>query len=363
MRHLMMDKDAIDRVSRKALIMMSQRKIPISPENYSVWFEYFSGFDKELKGEIDQIINENGNFSEEINDSLYRKYFGKDANLRLIEDAHKGIQKILKDVLEEILITQETTTDYHDKLNNFTKQLDDATDLNGVRHIVANLVISTVEVIQAGEKIKAKMEETTKTSKILKFELEKAQEEMLIDPLTRLYNRRAFNRKIEEYMKLFQKEGTSFSVVMIDIDHFRQFNDQHGHQLGDHTLQFVGSLLLQELKGRDFVARYGGEEFVILLQSTSIANTYIVANNIRKRLDGIKLQHVKTAKIIGKITISAGVSIINKEDTMESLVQRADNALYYAKQDGRNNVKSELDIAFNNDSKRRRAPSTVKYIE
>jgi diguanylate cyclase len=362
MRHFLMDKDAIDSVSRKALIMMSQHKIPISPENYSVWFDYFSGFNKALGREIDQIINKNGKFSEEINDSLYKKYFGKDANLRLIEDAHKGIQKILKDVLEEILITQETTADYHSKLNNFTKQLDEATDLHGVRHIVANLVISTVEVIQAGEKIKAQMEETTKTSKILKLELEKAQEEIFIDPLTGLHNRRAFDRKIEEYMNLFHDEGTFFSIVMIDIDHFRQFNDQHGHLLGDYTLKFVGSLLLQELKGRDFVARYGGEEFVILLEDTSIANTYSVADNIRKRLDGIKLQHVKTGEIIGKVTISAGVTSIQNGDTIESLVQRADNALYCAKQDGRNNVKSDQDLTPNIDPKKRRVPSAVKYI-
>lgn len=363
MRHFTMDKDTINSVSRKALIMMSQHKIPLTPENYTVWFDYFSGFNKELEKEINHIINMNGKFSDEANDSIYKKYFGKDTNLRLIEDAHKGIQKILKDVLEEILITQETTVDYHSKLNNFTKQLDDATDFDGVRHIVADLVISTVEVIKAGEKIKAQMEETTKTSKILKLKLEKAQEEIFIDPLTGLHNRRAFDRKIEEYVNLFHEKGTSFSIVMIDIDHFRQFNDQHGHQLGDHTLKFVGSLLLQELKGRDFVARYGGEEFVILLEKTSMANAYSVADVIRKRLDGIKLQHVKTGKIIGKITISAGVSSIQSYDTIESLVQRADNALYCAKQDGRNNVKSDQDLITNIDSKRRKVPSSVKYIE
>ena len=150
---------------------------------------------------------------------------------------------------------------------------------------------------------------------------------------------------------------------MIDIDYFKRFNDQHGHLLGDQVLKFMGSLFSKELKGRDFVARYGGEEFVILLGTTSLENAFIVADKIRKSLDGIKLKYVKTGQVLGKVSISAGVAAIREDDTAESLLKRADDALYLAKQAGRNNVKSESDLPDRDGLKETMTPSMVEFLK
>jgi diguanylate cyclase len=335
-----LDREAITVVVKKVLPVMRQRNIPASPDNYFIWFEYVIGDNKELVEDINRIIKEGGIFSEEVNNALYQKYFGKDKGLKLIEDT----QKILGEFLDEILYTNNFTSDYRNKLKGFTTQLEKVNDLEEVQKVVADMMLVTVEVIKASEQLKERLDETTSKSENLEKELEKAQLEILIDSLTEMYNRKAFDKKLCEFMDVFQKEKKFFSLIMIDIDHFKHFNDHYGHQLGDQVLKFMGSFLSKELKGKDFAARYGGEEFTILLMGTSVENAYTVADNLRKNLSGVQLKYVKTGQVLGKITISAGIAAIREGDTPESLVHRADKALYLAKQNGRNNVKTENDI-------------------
>ena len=357
------DRDTVTNVAKKALVMMSQREIPLYPENYIVWFDHCIGVNKDLNADIDRIMKEGGQFSEEVNIDLYRRHFGKDARLAPVQDAQREIQEILQNVLEEILRTQDLTSDYRDRLNVFMSKLGEARDLNDIHKVVSDLMLVTVEVIKASEDLKERLAETIIKSENLLIDLEKAQQEVLIDPLTLLNNRKAFDREIATYLKAFQEEGRSFSVVMMDIDFFKLFNDQHGHLLGDQILIFMGTHLPKELKGKDFVARYGGEEFVILLSGTALENACIVADNIRKSLANVQLKYVKTGQYLGKITISAGVSTVWEGDTVESLIKRADNSLYLAKQSGRNNVKSELELPPHNENPKTEAPSVVEFLK
>jgi diguanylate cyclase len=361
MRHHI-DQDTATTVAKKALMMMSQREIPLYPENYCVWFDYCIGANKDLDADVNRIIKEGGQFSEDVNLDLYRRHFGKDTRLDLVQDVQREIQEILKSVMDEILRTQDFTSDYRDKLKGFKTQLQEARDLEEIHRVVADLMMATVEVIKASEELKERLAETTVKSENLQRDFEKAQQEIFIDPLTLLSNRKAFDREISTYLKAFQEEGRSFSVVMMDIDFFKRFNDQHGHQMGDQVLMFMGTHLSKELKGRDFVARYGGEEFVILLSGTSLKNACIVADNIRKSLDGVQLKYVKTGQALGKIAVSSGVSTVREGDTMESLVKRADDAMYLAKQSGRNNIKSELEL-LHNKKPETEAPLIVEFLK
>lgn len=356
------DQDTVTPVAKKVLLLMSQHSIPLYPENYLVWFDYVIGVNKALTEDINRLMNDGKAFSEEINHELYKKHFGNDGRFKQIEDAQQEVRKLLQDILEEVLHTQDFTSDYRDKLGGFTQELQDATDLEKIRQIVANLMQVTVEVIKTGEEMQERLKETTHKSEELQKELVKAQQEILIDPLTTLYNRKAFDKKIMTYIETFQQERKIFSMVMLDIDFFKQFNDEHGHLMGDQVLKYMGAMLTKELKGKDFVARYGGEEFAILLAGTPAQSAFVVADNIRQSLDGVQLKYVRTGQVLGKITISAGVSSIRRDDTVESLVKRADDALYLAKQCGRNLVKSEQDIMPDpDDTPVRVKPSLVKF--
>jgi diguanylate cyclase len=340
-----MPKELVAQVAKNVLIALAERKIPLYPENYLVWFDYYLGINRELVEDVNLHIEKEIPFSEEINKELYLKHFGPEKNAELLESAQKEIQQLLKEVLDEILYTQNFTSEYREKLKQVTVEIEEAKEMSEIRKVVSDLMHATVEVIQASEYLKERLEDTTRKSEVLQRELNKAQQENLFDQLTGLYNRKAFEKRIREYLKTFKNGGKLFSVVMFDIDHFKQFNDQHGHQLGDQVLRFVGAFLNKELKGKDFAARYGGEEFVILLVGTAADKAVIVANNIRKSLADVQLRHVKTGTVLGRVTISAGVSAVREDDKVESLVKRADDALYLAKQSERNNVKSEMDLS------------------
>jgi diguanylate cyclase len=363
MRHHI-DKDNVNAVARKVLMMLSEYKISLYPENYLVWFDYVIGANKDLEKDINRIISDGKCFSDEINEELYLKHFGNDdSQLRLVATAQKEIQKILKDVLDEILYTHHFTADYRDKLEGFTAQLKEEKELDEIHEIVSEIIHVTVEVIQASEQLKEHLEETASKSEKLQHELKRAQHEILIDPLTSLYNRKAFDKQISNFMKTFQDEGKLFSLVMIDIDHFKKFNDQHGHLMGDQVLKFMGRLLSKELKGKDYVGRYGGEEFYILMEDASMDNAFIVAEKIRKSLTGFQLKYVETGQALGRITISAGVAAVKNNDTAESLIKRADDALYLAKQSGRNSVKSERDLPPGYETGKAMASLEVKLLK
>jgi diguanylate cyclase len=358
------DKDNIAPVARKVLQMMSQYEISLSPENYLVWFDYVIGVNKELEKDINQIIHDGNLFSDEINNELYRRHFDNDdSRLKIVANVQKEIQNILKDILDEILYSHDFTSDYRDKLEAFTAQLKEEKELYEIHEIVSNIMHVTVEVIQASEQLKAHFEETTSKSKKLQQELDRAQHELLIDPLTSLYNRKAFDKKMSDFIKAYQDEGKIFSLVMIDIDYFKKFNDQHGHLLGDQVLKLMGRLLSKELKGKDFVGRYGGEEFFILMEDASLYNAVIVTDKIRKSLTSVQLKYVETGQILGKVTISAGVAAMRDNDTAESLIKRADDAMYMAKQSGRNNVKSELDMPLGHETGETKTPLAVKFLK
>jgi len=173
---------------------------------------------------------------------------------------------------------------------------------------------------------------------------EKSQEELKLlastDPMTKLYNRRYFSKISEHVIDLAKRDKTLASVIMLDIDKFKNINDTYGHNIGDEVIINL-SVQLQELtRDSDVICRYGGEEFVILLPDTGSEGALVIAEKIREKVELLSLNIDKVKNL--KYTISIGVSEVNisKDLNIEESLNRADEALYRAKQDGRNRVKS-----------------------
>jgi diguanylate cyclase (GGDEF)-like protein len=163
----------------------------------------------------------------------------------------------------------------------------------------------------------------------------------IIDGLTGLFNIRHFKRVLEsEVMMASTDPQISFVILMSDIDHFKQFNDSYGHQVGDLVLRETASVLKNSVRHSDVVARYGGEEMIILLRGTGLKEGLIVAEKLRKNVES---RDVKDASSSYKITISIGVAAFKAGDDVEKLIKRADDALYKAKATGRNRVCSILE--------------------
>jgi diguanylate cyclase (GGDEF)-like protein len=158
-----------------------------------------------------------------------------------------------------------------------------------------------------------------------------------IDRMTRLYVHHFFLERLEEEIKRSQRYGTSLSLLMCDIDHFKNFNDTYGHQQGDLILKELGALLKKGLRKMDIPARYGGEEFALVLPETSVENAKLVASRLRKAVESHEFQGQDKPL---HVTISIGVAEFGSERdrTREELIRRADKALYGAKNNGRNRV-------------------------
>jgi diguanylate cyclase (GGDEF)-like protein len=168
--------------------------------------------------------------------------------------------------------------------------------------------------------------------KELKRANERLEQQATTDPLTGLYNRLKFKEALETEMKRSERYESPFSLIMIDIDHFKMINDTFGHTIGDQALQEIAGLIRENVRSHEVVSRWGGEEFMIIAPNITLEETVSLTNRIRSTIE--RSEFAKA----GKVTCSFGVTGFIKGDTVEDLIKRADDALYLAKQKGRNRV-------------------------
>ena len=157
------------------------------------------------------------------------------------------------------------------------------------------------------------------------------------DPLTGMFNRRYMEETLEREVLRASRNNEPVGVIMLDIDHFKLFNDTFGHQAGDVLLQSLGHLMLTHVRGEDVACRYGGEEFILLLPGSSLEKTRLRAEELREKVHYMNV--IYQGQSLGTITLSFGVSVFPEHgSTQESLIQTADEALYRAKKEGRDRV-------------------------
>ncbi len=155
------------------------------------------------------------------------------------------------------------------------------------------------------------------------------------DTVTGVGNRAAMDNALEQELDLALRHGTTLSAMMLDIDHFKQINDSYGHAAGDTVLRRVADSMVECVRRSDIIYRYGGEEFVILLRNTRALGASLLAERIRQ---SVEAAHFRYEDYTIQVTISAGLSSIRQDDTAKSLLDRCDQALYQAKEGGRNRI-------------------------
>jgi diguanylate cyclase (GGDEF)-like protein len=158
------------------------------------------------------------------------------------------------------------------------------------------------------------------------------------DSMTKLYNRRHFTQLANQTINLAQRNNQQITVIMLDIDKFKNINDTYGHQIGDEVIIALANILKENTRKSDIVCRYGGEEFSIILPNASLTNTQKIAENIRQKTEDFILKTTENSKL--NFTISLGIAELSlqEENRLKKALQEADNALYKAKKSGRNKV-------------------------
>lgn len=161
------------------------------------------------------------------------------------------------------------------------------------------------------------------------------------DPLTKTSNRAAFDDSLQREIQLAHRNATHLSIIFFDIDHFKNINDTYSHECGDIALASAANCIKEAVRGSDMVFRYGGEEFVILLSDTPLEGAKVIADRIRQHVEKHTIAYDRN---IIKLTASLGVSSLKGNDNIDSLINRADNAMYRAKNNGRNQVQLESSV-------------------
>ncbi|MGP0172169.1 GGDEF domain-containing protein [Pseudomonas sp. NCHU5208] len=324
---------------KQAVPLMVRHDIPPSPVHYALWYTYCRGENPDLNKRLDRIVEDFDAFPGEVARRLFREHIIHGE----LEEARAGQQQVIElvddiegDVSRSVASSQHYQLSLAQGLSALHAPLIE--DLPGV---IGELQESTQQMQDQQQQLLYKLRAAQNEIQHLRSQLERAQLAATLDSLTHLLNRQAFTRLLEQAL---HESTAGLSLIMLDIDHFKQFNDQYGHPLGDRVLQHVGRLLRENLPDRAFAARYGGEEFCVVLrdcQSLEAARHF--AEHLRNKMHGLRVKVRSTDQVLDSITASFGFALAMAGDGLESLLTRADDALYQAKRNGRNQVHPNID--------------------
>lgn len=254
-----------------------------------------------------------------------------EANGRDLQRAHRVATE-----LDSITAEVGRSIDSHaDQVRRLDERLREESQSAGEgRGPLTDLVVGVVgELLTANGRLSSALAQSRAELADRLDELNEHRQQALTDPLTGLPNRRAFDDRLRDGIEGWRKRRSAFSLMMIDVDHFKRFNDQHGHQAGDAALRAVADALRGALRNHDLVARYGGEEFAVILPFTTLE---LAGPAVAKALEAVATADIATPTGRVQATASIGLAAVMPQDSGETVVERADEALYAAKRGGRN---------------------------
>ncbi len=330
----------VELITERALALLKQHNIPSTPDNFAVWYCYVDKSRPELVAHLDQLIKESQVFTEALCTELYWKYIGSDIQETLLSTSSE-LQRIVNHASDNISAAGSFLSDYNHDLNTKSQSLDETKDTFTIKGFVAGLISLTQAAASKAAKTHRSLTVLNEDISELKLQVAQLTAEAYLDPLTTVANRRHFDKTLANLVRTGRAVGTHFSLLIIDIDDFKLFNDKYGHKVGDLVLRFMGKSLTKYTKGQDVVARYGGEEFAVLLPDTGCQNAEIFANQLREKIGKHQLTIGKNKRSIGTIKVSIGIAEFRDLDSEDSLFDRADKCLYLAKSQGKNCVVSE----------------------
>ena len=332
-------KDRSAELLRQAIPMMAQHPAPLHPITYAVWYDYLAGRNAGLKAEMDAVNSRHVPLGNELVHALYRRHILESA----AQAAHK-ISEDLRAVIEEVGSTAAKTGE---RVSEFTASLQEKSDRIASLGMPADLGTEIDALLtdsrDTGASLSSLMQRLhSATAELaqLRRQLDEAREQAKLDALTGVANRRGFDEAMQALLHGHKSGDSCPSVMMIDLDHFKQVNDQYGHVFGDTVLKSVAQAIRSCVKGRDLVARYGGEEFAVMLPATALPGAVALAEQIRATIAGARIRRGSSSERIGAITVSVGVSSWKPGESIDALIERADRAMYRSKSEGRNRVNS-----------------------
>lgn len=306
---------------------LNQQDLPCNPINYAVLYQYFGEINTHLTNQLKTGVEESG-WDSYLLEFLYEQFIKEPSQFK-----GENIRKLSKTV-NTLGNASEQVQGSIDSLDTQLEQASKDDQICG--ELIQAIQLTTDKIKADQQKLANCVLKAQQQTQEIQAELEQARMEALTDNLTGLQNRKGLTHFFESCMETQVEEP--LSALVIDIDHFKSFNDNFGHLIGDLILRRLARLLASITEELGEAFRFGGEEFVVLLPGCDQPTAVTLAESIRSQVSKVRFRNTRTNEELPRITVSLGVTLRKKEDNLSNILERADEALYLAKNNGRNQV-------------------------
>jgi diguanylate cyclase len=322
-------------LARKALEAMEANHVWPTALNFELWLHYVGAKDGQLGRAVADLVEKGDPFTDATAETLASEHLPRARLKGELLTAGDALSKELDTVSKAIESARESSEAYGEQLASASQSLDSSAPPE-IKAMVASLTSATERVQQENQTLENKLADTTAEVARLRKHLETVRREAMTDGLTNLANRKAFDEALEEALKSADAGGEPVTLAVLDIDHFKNFNDTWGHQTGDQVIRYVASVIGRAGAGPRTAARYGGEEFALIFPGESARIAMTVVEQIREEVGSRVLKRRSTNQDLGAVTVSVGLAERLPGEPHTSLIERADAALYGSKHAGRN---------------------------
>lgn len=322
---------------KKVIPLMGKYSVPVTPINYAVWYTYVTESNSEVTKRLNKAINESKLIAQTETQNIYNDCIEQKHTIDS-EKVRRHLEAMLLEIASNFEDTINNTQDFSkiidEHLNRFERQGDPNLTMKEAMLLIQKLITGSDLIKKTTKTFITQLEKTRQQITTLQNELHKARSEAIHDALTGLFNRRAFELESAE----LNEQKMPYSIVMFDIDHFKNVNDSYGHSFGDLVVKAVAQTALKTFPKSCHVYRLGGDEFVVILKNTTIGPAVRLANSCRQNTMRINIRTIHNNEVVSSIRTSFGVAQWNGRTSFAETLERADQMLYKAKAQGRNRV-------------------------
>lgn len=343
----MQRKEKPDYIASQVQQRLAADGLPPTPQIYSLFYTYYTGGNPEVNRAVDQTVREEKKLTPEICEEIYTNLLSDKQQASVIEENTRKLQELMTELTTVLSGAGNNQRSFQQSLQKKSAKLSDMSDVGEIRLMVSTLVDDTKRMIEENQKMEQRLDQSASELQVMRQDMQELKKEAVTDALTGLPNRKAFDGELRLRAADALDKAKPLSLLMVDIDHFKGFNDTYGHQVGDQVLRLVARALQDSLKGAEFVARYGGEEFGVVLPEMKLKDAERLANKLRETIAAKDIVNQARGEKLGKLSVSLGVTQFQPGEPLMGFIDRADRALYKAKAEGRNCVISlEYDVAL-----------------
>jgi diguanylate cyclase len=327
-------------VARSAIEMMERAKVWPTALNFELWLHLVADPAGALAVELQRLLSSGEQITDFLAEDLAHTFLPKVRLHDQIRDAGDQLSQELATVSRAIQNAQQTSEAYGQQLAGATQELSEDMESGELKSLVRGLASATNRAQSQNRELEQRLAESTAEVGRLRDHLIQVRRDATTDGLTNLANRKSFDEELERACADADADGGSVHLAVLDIDHFKKFNDTWGHQTGDQVIRFVASVIGRVGAPPRFAARYGGEEFAMIVSGEAAAQVAQILHEICEEVGSRSLKRRSTNEDLGAVTISAGFAERRPGELPVSLMERADTALYASKHAGRNRVTS-----------------------